>query len=279
MTDNQNPHFIECSEHYENTSTFVSRVDIFRFRKAPGHYLDWLKEQSPFEKADKILDLGCGPALLWKKFPDLLKQNHQLFLTDRSSNMLFHARNHTGELKAERFFLRNAMEQLCFKDQQFDAVLAHMLLYHATDIDQTLREITRVLKPHAWLSTTTFASHSEDIIWKTVHAIEPEIPPYSEILSPFSAENAPSQLKRHFSSLKTTNYQTGFSCPYPEIWADFICSFPNVELRQLKSGFRQKLIHKLEKLIDQHGTLPYQTEMVHYLCQQPRTRILHEAAL
>ncbi|WP_062267955.1 class I SAM-dependent methyltransferase [Endozoicomonas arenosclerae] len=269
MRTKENLRFIECEEHYKNTSRFIGRVDIFRFRRNPQHYLHWLKEQVPFKKAEKILDLGCGPALLWQTYPGLLQPNHQLFLADRSFNMLVQARKNTTELKAEHIVLRSDMEQLGFPDQQFDAVLAHMLLYHATDIDKTLREIIRTLRPQGWFSATTFASRSENIIWETVHAIEPDIPPYSEILAPFSAENALPQLKNYFSSLKSTTYETGFVCPNPEIWADFICSFPNIELRQLRPEFRQKLIHALKKLITRHGTLPYQTEMAHYLCQGP----------
>lgn len=100
----------------------------------------------PGKNYDTLLDVGCGTGFY---FPVLMEYFDYLIGTDISNKMLL-------ELQKELIQKNNyqnidlvncAGEALPFKDNMFDVVFSIDVIHHLRDIDITIKEMHRVLKP------------------------------------------------------------------------------------------------------------------------------------
>jgi ubiquinone/menaquinone biosynthesis C-methylase UbiE len=80
-------------------------------------------------KSDIILDLGCGPGGL---FPYLLKKSKQVIGIDSSEKMLEEARKTFSNQKRIKI-VEAPLENLPFKTNSADAVVASMVLHHISN--------------------------------------------------------------------------------------------------------------------------------------------------
>jgi ubiquinone/menaquinone biosynthesis C-methylase UbiE len=91
------------------------------------------------------LDAGCGPGPL---IPDLLRKGLRVVGADLSLDMIELASKNLREQGGSGVhFSVNNVDSLSFRDNSFDGVAAIGVLSYIPDIQTTLREINRVLKP------------------------------------------------------------------------------------------------------------------------------------
>ncbi len=98
---------------------------------------------------DRVLDLGCASAVLWKLFDQLLPSNITLVGVDLSPEMLSIARNNFPRGK----FLEGSFFDLPLDSGTFDVVVVSSAFHHIGDnhLPLALKEITRVLDEHGVL--------------------------------------------------------------------------------------------------------------------------------
>ena len=96
--------------------------------------LDW--------KKGKILDLGCGNCRNLLAFKNL-----DCYGIDFSENMLIEARKFTKKHNFKVKLKQASIEKIPFDDNYFDYVLAIAVLHHLKNLEISLKEIYRVLKP------------------------------------------------------------------------------------------------------------------------------------
>ena len=107
----------------------------------------WCFDQYALPAQASVLELGCGPAHLWKTNLDRLPTGWSITLSDFSTGMLEQAQQNLGErASAFRFEVIDA-QAIPFEANTFDAVIANHMLYHVPDRAQALSEMRRVLKP------------------------------------------------------------------------------------------------------------------------------------
>lgn len=104
----------------------------------------WLRKrrlkQFEIRKTDKILELGCGDGLNIKILRSL--GINYIIGIDISKFLLKLAKKNNPNVK----FILASAENLPFKDNQFDIILADSVLYHLIDSAQSFSEIKRILK-------------------------------------------------------------------------------------------------------------------------------------
>ncbi|ARQ10622.1 SAM-dependent methyltransferase protein [Rhizobium etli] len=106
--------------------------------------------------ADRVLDIGCGPAWFWAATADLLPKNLHLTLADLSSGMVDEAVARCGALPFGSVRgCRADAAALPFEDGAFDLVIAMHMLYHLPDPATGIAAMARVLKPGGSLAVTT----------------------------------------------------------------------------------------------------------------------------
>lgn len=97
----------------------------------------------------KILDLGCGEGGYSR---ELTKKGAQLVSVDCSERAIEYAISLAKkENLSIEHFVRNSNDLFDIKSEQFDIVLCSMMLMDCEDLDGTLREAARVLKPNGRL--------------------------------------------------------------------------------------------------------------------------------
>lgn len=100
-------------------------------------------------KGKKILDLGCGEGGYSR---ELVKRGAQLVSIDCSKKAIEFAIAFAKEENLHiEHFIRNSNDLFDIESDQFDIVLCSMMLMDCEDLEGTLREVVRVLKPNGRL--------------------------------------------------------------------------------------------------------------------------------
>ena len=107
---------------------------------------DWLKETLSFEESDIVLDIGCGSGNLFPVYTQFLGKKGIIVGMDKSKELLSLAM--TCYTPTPKIVLRGDMDAYFpFGDNYFDYVISTFAIYYAENIDLTINEINRVLKP------------------------------------------------------------------------------------------------------------------------------------
>ena len=126
---------------------YDDRFDPFLLDRRPEliEEFDDLFSRAFPEKAVSLLDLGCGSGLY---FPALVDKAEQITGVDISSGMIKAAQELVDAKAYDTISLKvGTSSYLEFPDESFDSIMAFDVLHHVEDIDLTMREINRVLKP------------------------------------------------------------------------------------------------------------------------------------
>ena len=195
------------TDQYKDSSNLDARVNIHaRFSTNSHGWFNWLFDALTKLPADaKILELGSGPAYLWRECSSRIPAGWDITLSDLSSGMVDAAwRNLVVTGRAFQFKEIDAQE-IPFEDERFDAVIANFMLYHVPDRPKALREIKRVLKPDGKLIAATVGeNHMKEMMdWlRQVHLGDI----WESYANPFTLESGLEQLKAFFSNVILSRY-------------------------------------------------------------------------
>jgi ubiquinone/menaquinone biosynthesis C-methylase UbiE/broad specificity phosphatase PhoE len=138
---------------------------------SPGDFLDF----ASFEPGQRILEIGTGTGEMAMA---LAKAGaREVIGTDLSPAMLEYAeylRAVAGDeesLSRVSFRLASA-HALPFAAETFDLVLVNLVLHHLSQIDRTIQELIRVLRPDGLLILAEFAGNEDPVKRATQNAIE-----------------------------------------------------------------------------------------------------------
>lgn len=134
-----------------------------------------------------VLEVGCGRGELAERMSRELSAH--VIALDQSARMV--------ELTAARGVeaIIGDVVDLPFGNGSFDCALAAWMLYHASDLNQALEELRRVLTPDGRLVTATSSERNLAEVWQLV----------GEIGAPgggFTVESAEAALRRHFNQVE-----------------------------------------------------------------------------
>ena len=195
------------TDQYRDSSNLDARVGIHqRFSTNSYGWFKWVFDTLlTLPDNAKILELGCGPAYLWKENISRIPAAWNIILSDLSSGMLDAAwRNLVVTGRAFKFEEIDA-QSIPYNDETFDAVIANHMLYHVPDRPKAIAEIKRVLRPGGRLIATTIGkNHLKEIAaWFRQMSLENTFESFG---SPFTLENGSEQLKQFFSQVMISRY-------------------------------------------------------------------------
>ena len=122
-------------EYYLKASKYEDTADDWKINSA----LDYLANN--LKSGERILEVGCGTAHL----ADSLDRNIFYIGIDISEYALNAAKERFSDINS-RTFIRASADELPFKDEAFEAVLAKFSLKHFVKPRKSLLEIIRALK-------------------------------------------------------------------------------------------------------------------------------------
>ena len=195
------------TDQYRDSSNLDARVEIHRrFSTNSYGWMNWVFDHILALPVNaKILELGCGPAYLWKENVSRIPSAWDITLSDLSSGMLDSAwRNLVVTGRAYNFKEIDA-QSIPFADETFDAVIANHMLYHVPDKAKALTEIKRVLKIGGHLFATTVGdNHLKEITnwFRQIHKSEV----WDSFANLFTLENGLAQLQPFFPNVTLSRY-------------------------------------------------------------------------
>lgn len=157
------------TKQYENADKLSARIALHaRYSQSPVNWMDWVFDRLALPEGARVLEVGCGTALLWRHNAARLPESWRLTLTDRSPGMLAEGRALLAAaapaVAARAVFAVADAESLPFGAAHFDAVIANHMLYHVPDRARALAEFRRVLVPGgALFAATNGARHMEEV--------------------------------------------------------------------------------------------------------------------
>jgi len=196
------------SDQYKDSSNLDARVEIHkRFSTNPYGWFNWVFDVlSKLPANAKILELGSGPAYLWKECSDRIPVGWDITLSDLSAGMVDAAWRNLVVTGRNFKFKEIDAQSIPFEDEIFDAVIANFMLYHVPDRPKAIAEIKRVLKPGRKLIAATVGDHHlkeiMDILRK-VHVSKT----WESYANPFTLESGLEQLKPFFPNVTLSRYE------------------------------------------------------------------------
>ena len=146
---------MSLAEQYQDASNLDARAALHRRFSVNGvNWHRWVFDHLELPDRARVLELGAGPAKLWRENLDRLPQNWHITLTDLSAGMIAKAQTYLEDAPNFTFTVADA-QTLPFDDATFDAVVANHMLYHVPDLPRALSEVRRVLKPGGRLFAAT----------------------------------------------------------------------------------------------------------------------------
>jgi SAM-dependent methyltransferase len=151
---------------YKDATNLNARIALHaRFARADEPWYPWLAASVDWPEDGDVLEVGCGPGLLWKSIAPLLP-HLRLTLTDLSEGMLVTAHDVVDPIESINLVATQACDaqDLPFPDESFDVVVANHMLYHVPEPGQAAAEFARVLRPGGVLLAATNGPSHLDVI-------------------------------------------------------------------------------------------------------------------
>ena len=198
-------------------------------------FANWIYSNYKFNPEMKILELGCGTGDMWKENLNVLN-GAKILLTDFSEAMVNTAKNNLKEQKDIEYNIVN-IEEIPYLNNEFDRVIANMMLYHVPDLELALSEVRRVLKPEG---TFYAATYGEKNIMPFVHNLLREYMQAPAFKRHFMLENGWEPLRRHFNDVRLNKYSDKLLITDMNDLADYVQSLTGTS--QISGVSRETMI-------------------------------------
>lgn len=242
----------EIVEQYHNATNLRVRIQLHHlYSTNPVEWFSWLRGQIDFSRINRLLELGCGNGDLWVgNMIDL--RNREFFLSDLSEGMLEDAKL---RLNDDFSFMQIDAQNIPFKRDFFDAVIANHLLFYLPELDQGLEEIIRVLKPHGILYASTYSTNHMKEITELAQEFDSRITlSQTSLPSIFGKENGEEILSHYFQNVERRDYADTLVIDQAKPIVDYIVSCHGNQ-NEILSGRIGEFYSFIKKKIDDQGSI------------------------
>lgn len=252
-------------EQYKNAKNLNDRICLHeKYSTNSQGWFNWLFEKIDFSKVNRLLELGCGNGKLWQENKIDLR-NREIFLSDISEGMVDEVRNKLG---SDFNCIVADAEKIPFKDAYFDSIIANHVLFYLNDLNQGLKEISRVLKSNGILYCSTYGSRHMKEITDIVQNFDSRINLSNHSLyDVFGLENGESILKQYFTSVQRMDYQDSLEITESKPLIDYIMSChgnQNEILGPRLSEFKEYI----EELLQNDGKIVVTKQAGLFVCEK-----------
>ncbi len=207
------------TQQYKDAANLTARSSLHeRFSTSNIGWFTWVFDQlTSLPEQSRILELGCGPAWLWRQNSDRIPAGWRVLLTDLSPGMVDQARaNLSGQDEAQFEFDVIDAQAIPYTDASFDAVLANHMLYHVPDRPRAFSEIRRVLKPDGQLFAAANGQDHMAELWAMVLQAAGADRGANRSELHFGLENGGEQLAAWFTHVERRDYPDSLLVTEPE---------------------------------------------------------------
>ena len=238
------------SEQYRDASNLDARMQIHaRFSSNKHGWHRWVFDQFVLPPQCHIIELGCGPAWLWRDNLVSIPEGWDITLSDFSPGMLQQAQSNLRDSQGRFDYAEIDAQSIPYEDASFDAVIANHMLYHVPDRAKALSEIHRILRPGGRFYATTVGRDHLRELHALLKRFDPVDHPWFD--NPFVLENGAAQLSEWFSQVSVHRYEDALIITETEPLIAYILS--TADKKVLVGEKLAALRRYMEGEIAQHG--------------------------
>lgn len=212
-------------QQYATANNLNTRISIHdRYSTNQMGFGNWIFSNYRIDKGMTVLELGCGTGDMWKNRESFIASCSKLVLSDFSEGMLKTAKTTIGSYDNVEYRVVD-IQNIPYKDDTFDAVIANMMLYHVPDIDKGLLEVRRVLKRNGSFYCATYGEHG------IVEYLSKILAPYGvtdRMNKNFTLQNGGAILSRIFSKVERLTYTDSLAVTNVEDMVEYIYSLSSM---------------------------------------------------
>ena len=258
-------------KQYANSKNFMARVELNRrFGTNPYKWTSWLFDQIQFKKSARILELGCGNAILWRSNLHQIPEDAHILLSDFSEGMLDDARIIMGDAADAFEYEVIDAQQIPYPDDSFDIVIANLMLYHIPDRKKAISEISRVLKPDGAFYATAFGlkymKELSDLVYNYDKKINCSLEPVARA---FGLENGEKQLSEYFEDVNLIKYRDGLEVTEAEPLVNYVLSFTRVK-EAIKNDKIKDFEEYITNILKHEGKIKIEKESGMFIARKPK---------
>lgn len=199
----------EMDKQYRTDENLQKRINIHAYSTAKMDWMEWVYEKLNLQSGMKILEIGCGNGLLWKKNWEKLPSNIQITLTDNSEGMVQKVEHEISGYQKEceergiKFiFGQMDAEQAQIAEQEYDVIIANHVLYHIHNRDDLFEKISKGLKKGGVFYCSTIGENHMKEINDFIEQFDNNIEnTFAGVIKNFNLENGEEQLSKHFRKI------------------------------------------------------------------------------
>lgn len=242
-------------EQYKTSVNINARIELHqRFSHNPVPWFSWIAGQIPFERMDRILEVGCGNGQLWQQVAAQTLGGKEIHVTDISSGMVEDAEeNLKGSGRDGLMFETQDCQALSYEDGIFDGVIANHVMFYVKDVSKALGEIRRVLKRDGIFYCSTYGKEHMKEITLLVQEFDPRIALSDVALYElFGLENGRGILEKVFGQVEKVMYEDYLVVDEAEPLLDYIMSCHGNQ-GEILGNRQQEFKRFLQKKIEERG--------------------------
>ena len=238
----------EIIEQYRTSKNLDVRIQLHeKYSHNKLGWFNWIYSQLDFSHANRILEIGCGDGKLWEN-KTLDFRNREVFLSDASSGMIEEVKKKLGD---DFSFMIFDCEQIPFKKNYFDIVIANHVLFYLKDLNLGLKEIERVLVEDGSFYCSTYGKNHMKEITELVKEFDSRIVLSRNCLyDQFGIENGKDILNSYFENVDLVMYDDYLEVDDSEPLIDYIMSCHGNQNEILKNQLHQFKLFLDQKIME-----------------------------
>ena len=188
-------------QRYATATNLQTRISIHdKYSTNKMGFGNWIFSNYKIDPGMRVLELGCGTGDMWKNKEDLIRLCSRLTLSDFSKAMIAAAKSNIGEHENVEYKAID-IQEISYKNETFDVVIANMMLYHVPDLAKGLAEVRRVLKKGGFFYCATYGEHGMVEYLSKILSV-----PENDTNKNFTLQNGSEILHKTFSNVQKLEY-------------------------------------------------------------------------
>ena len=250
-------------ENYMNAKNLKTRIKLHDlFSTNPQGWFPWLFEQIDFSTVYRLLEIGCGNGKLWENNHYNLR-NREIFLSDNSAGMIEETKQRLGD---DYNYLIIDCNDIPFKSNYFDNIIANHVLFYLNDLNRGLQEITRVLKSGGTFYCSTYSKLHMKEITEIVKQFDNRISLSINFLPDhFGLENGKEILSKYFSFVELKKYDDYLLVNEAQPLIDYILSCHGNQNEYLSNRLKE-FKHYINDLINKQNGIKITKDCGLFIC-------------
>jgi ubiquinone/menaquinone biosynthesis C-methylase UbiE len=246
----------ELLQQYVDSSNLNASVKLQdRFSSNEHGWYNWAFKNIKLRKKSKVLEIGCGNGALWAKNIENLNDKVEVTLTDVCQDMINDAKlNLDGYNKNFNFKIVDP-NNIAYKDESFDIIIANHILFYMNDLDKVLSEIKRVLKVGGRFYCSTIGGDHMKELEELMIKFNSNIKISEEKLSnKFGLDNGEYILQEYFTDIHKHLYKDELIVNDTKGILEYIYSIPGNILEVIDNKKKEFEVY-IDKSIQQNGAI------------------------